>query len=465
VIRIPDHPQLEGLEERWAPRWDEWGTYRFGATTQRADVYSIDTPPPTVSGSLHMGNIFSFTQTDFIARFQRMRGKVVFYPIGWDDNGLPTERRVQNHYGVRCDPSVPYDPDFSPPARPPKHPLSISRPNFLELCHKLTAEDEKVFEALFRRIGLSVDWETQYTTIGALAQQTSQRAFLRMVAAGHAYRQEAPTLWDVDFQTAVAQAELEDREIEAKYHRLRFRSAETGEPIEIDTTRPELLPACVALVANPDDPRYRALLGTNAVTPLFGVEVPIHAHPLADPEKGSGIAMVCTFGDLTDVTWWRDLGLATRTIVTRDGRLGHAPFGSEGWESRDASRAAAQYAELEGLTARRAQGRIVELLAASARDRLLAPVVRPHARAARHAHLGGPPDLLAPRVHAHPLRGLGRGPHRGLEHLPPALLRRALPRLVCRAGRRLDRRRQPDPRPGRPAPARPGDRRPRRLRG
>ena len=365
VIRIPDHPQLEGLEERWAPRWDEWGTYRFGATTQRADVYSIDTPPPTVSGSLHVGHIFSFTQTDFIARFQRMRGKVVFYPIGWDDNGLPTERRVQNHYGVRCDPSVPYDPDFSPPAKPPKHPLSISRPNFVELCHKLTAEDEKAFEALFRRIGLSVDWEYQYTTIGALAQQTSQRAFLRMVAAGHAYRQEAPTLWDVDFQSSVAQAELEDREIEAKYHRLRFRSAETGQPIEIDTTRPELLPACVALVANPDDPRYRALLGTNAVTPLFGVEVPIRPHPLADPEKGSGIAMVCTFGDLTDVTWWRDLGLATRTIVTRDGRLGHAPFGSAGWESRDASRAAAQYAELEGLTARKAQGRIVELLAAS----------------------------------------------------------------------------------------------------
>ncbi|MGD0742032.1 MAG: valine--tRNA ligase [Acidimicrobiales bacterium] len=362
--RVPDHPQLEGLEERWAERWEAWGTYRFDDSRPRADVYSIDTPPPTVSGALHVGHIFSYTQTDVVARFQRMRGKAVFYPIGWDDNGLPTERRVQNHYGVRCDPSVPYDPGFSPPERAAGHPRSISRPNFVELCHKLTAEDERAFEALFRRLGLSVDWANQYTTIGALAQRTSQRAFLRMVEAGHAYRQQAPTLWDVDFQTAVAQAELEDREIEAKFHKVRFVAAATGAPIEIDTTRPELLPACVALVANPDDPRYRALFGTTAVTPLFGVEVPILPHPLADPDKGTGIAMVCTFGDLTDVTWWRDLDLATRTIVQRDGRLGHAPFGSAGWESRDADRAAARYAELEGLTAHQAQRRIVELLAA-----------------------------------------------------------------------------------------------------
>jgi valyl-tRNA synthetase len=364
-LRIPDHPQLEGLEERWTAQWDAWGTYRFDASRPREDVYSIDTPPPTVSGALHVGHIFSYAQTDIIARFQRMRGKTVFYPIGWDDNGLPTERRVQNHFGVRCDPSVPYDPEFSPPKGPPKHPLAISRPNFVELCHRLTAEDEGAFEALFRRLGLSVDWANQYTTVGSLAQQTSQRAFLRMVQNGHAYRQEAPTLWDVDFQSAVAQAELEDREIEATFFRLRFVSEATGEPIEIDTTRPELLPACVALVANPDDLRYQALFGTTALTPLFGVEVPIHPHALADPEKGSGIAMVCTFGDLTDVTWWRELSLATRTIVQRDGRLGHAPFGSAGWESRDADRAATMYAELEGMNARQAQRTITKLLAAA----------------------------------------------------------------------------------------------------
>jgi valyl-tRNA synthetase len=365
TIHLPDHPALEGLEERWAARWDAWGTYRFDDSRGRPDVYSIDTPPPTVSGALHVGHIFSYTQTDIVARFQRMRGKAVFYPIGWDDNGLPTERRVQNHYGVRCDPSVPYDPAFSAPAKPPKNPQSISRPNFVELCHKLTAEDERAFEALFRRLGLSVDWANQYTTIGALAQRTSQSAFLRMVRAGHAYRQEAPTLWDVDFQSAVAQAELEDREVEASYYRLRFVSAATGEPILIDTTRPELLPACVALVAHPADARYQALFGSTAVTPLFGVEVPIHPHLLADPEKGSGIAMVCTFGDLTDVTWWRDLALATRTIVGRDGRLGHAPFGSAGFESRDPDGAAAAFAELEGLTVRKAQRRIVELLTAA----------------------------------------------------------------------------------------------------
>ncbi len=364
-LRVPDHPTLEGLEERWARQWEAWGTYRFGDSTARDGVYSIDTPPPTVSGALHVGHIFSYTQTDIVARFQRMCGKAVFYPIGWDDNGLPTERRVQNHYGVRCDPSIPYDPGFSAPPSPPKHPQAISRPNFVELCHTLTAQDEQAFEALFRRLGLSVDWTTQYTTIGSLAQRTSQRAFLRMVQNGHAYRQEAPTLWDVDFQTAVAQAELEDREIGASFHRVRFVSSATGEPIEIETTRPELIPACVALVAHPDDPRYRALYGTTALTPLFGVEVPIHAHPLADPDKGSGIAMVCTFGDLTDVTWWRDLGLATRTIVLRDGRIGHAPFGAAGWESRDTDRATAAFAELEGLSVRKAQHKIVELLRAS----------------------------------------------------------------------------------------------------
>ena len=362
---IPEKPGLEGLEQRWGARWQAEGTYAFDRTAERAEVYSIDTPPPTVSGSLHIGHVFSYTHTDAVARFQRMRGKAVFYPMGWDDNGLPTERRVQNYFGVRCDPSLPYDPDFTPPAEPPKEPLSISRPNFVALCHQLTAEDEHVFESLWRTLGLSVDWSHTYATISERALRVSQRGFLRLAAAGQVEQRTAPTLWDVDFRTAVSQAELEERERDAAYHRLRFPRLEAGGGVEIETTRPELLAACVALVAHPDDERYQPLFGTSVVTPLFGVAVPVLAHELADPEKGSGIAMICTFGDTTDVTWWRELELPTRTIVGRDGRLLPVAWGEEGWESQDATAASEAYAELAGRSVKQAQTRIVELLRTS----------------------------------------------------------------------------------------------------
>src|SRR5215510_14530828 len=221
-IQLPEKPAVEGLEAKWMARWEADGTYRFDRAHSREAVYSIDTPPPTVSGSLHVGHAFSFTHTDLIARFQRMRGKTVLYPMGWDDNGLPTERRVQNYYGVRCDPSLPYDPQFVPPEVPPKQPISVSRPNFIELCARLTAEDEKVFEHLWRYLGLSVDWGMTYATIDRRAQRVSQLAFLRLLRRDLAYQLEAPTLWDVDFRTAVAQAELEDREQPGAYHRIRF---------------------------------------------------------------------------------------------------------------------------------------------------------------------------------------------------------------------------------------------------
>ncbi len=221
-MSVPEKPALEGLEDLLSARWERDGTYRFDRSKSRQHVYSIDTPPPTVSGSLHVGHVFSFTHTDFIARFQRMRGKEVFYPMGWDDNGLPTERRVQNYFGVRCDPSLPYDPGFSPPEKPDKHPISISRPNFIELCAKLTIEDEKAFEKLWRYLGLSVDWSMTYATIGRDAQLVSQKMFLRLLAQKLAYQVEAPTLWDVDFRTAVAQAELEDREQPGAYHKIHF---------------------------------------------------------------------------------------------------------------------------------------------------------------------------------------------------------------------------------------------------
>lgn len=355
---------LEGLEEKWRARWDEDGVYRFDRQAPRDRVFAIDTPPPTVSGSLHVGHVFSYTHTDVIARYQRMRGRAVFYPMGWDDNGLPTERRVQNYYGVRCDPSLPYDPAFTAPAQPPKPPLSISRPNFIELCARLTAEDEVVFERLWRHLGLSVDWSLTYATIGRDAQRVSQLAFLRLLTRGRAYQLDAPTLWDVDFRTAVAQAELEDREMPGAYHTVRFARPDGGH-LTIDTTRPELIPACVALVAHPDDPRYQALFGTTVITPLFGVPVPVRAHPLADPEKGTGVAMICTFGDITDVVWWRELSLPVRAVIQPNGAFRPVTWGAPGWETTDAARAQAQYDELAGLSAVKARARIVDLLRAS----------------------------------------------------------------------------------------------------
>ena len=359
--RIPERVSLEGLEDKWSARWEESGTYRYDPDPPREANYSIDTPPPTVSGSLHVGHVFSFTHTDTVARYQRMRGRNVFYPMGWDDNGLPTERRVENYYGVRCDPSLPYDPNFSPPERAGERPIRISRRNFVELCVALTAEDEKAFERLWRTLGLSVDWSLTYTTIGERAQRVSQLAFLRNLARGEAYSAEAPTLWDIDFQTAVAQAEVEDREVPGVYCRVAFPLKGGGRQV-IETSRPELLAACVALVAHPDDPRYAGLLGAEAITPLYGVPVPIVGHELADPERGTGLAMICTFGDVTDITWWRDLQLPTRPVVGRDGRLTPVDWGSEAWPSRDPAAAEAHYSGLVGQTANSARTATIEML-------------------------------------------------------------------------------------------------------
>ena len=288
-----------------------------------------------------------------------MRGKTVFYPIGWDDNGLPTERRVQNYFHVRCDPALPYDPSFVPPDRPAGEPVRVSRRNFVELCERLTSLDEQAFEQVWRRLGLSVDWSTQYQTIGENARALAQRAFLRNLARGEAYLAEGPTLWDVTFQTAVAQAELEDREVAGSYVRLGFRGPD-GATVAVATTRPELLPACVALVAHPGDQRYAALAGTTVTTPLFGVEVPVRTHPLADPGKGTGIAMVCTFGDTADVTWWRDLDLGTRPLLGPDGRLLASP--PPGIASR-AGRSA--YQQLAGATLAEARARVTALARAA----------------------------------------------------------------------------------------------------
>lgn len=328
--QVPSKVSVDGLEDKWAVAWEESQVYAFDSEAPAETVFSIDTPPPTASGSLHVGHVFSYTHTDCLARYQRMAGKNVFYPMGWDDNGLPTERRAQNYYGVRCDPSLPYDPDFTPPHQgdsksiKARDQVPVSRKNFIELCEKLTKEDEKSFEELWRRLGLSVDWNHQYQTISARSQKVAQTAFIRNLKRGEAYQQAAPGLWDVTFQTAVAQAELESREYPGFYHALAFHLKDTDQDVVIETTRPELLPACCCLVAHPDDQRYQHLFHKTVLSPGFGVEVPVLPHPAAEMDKGAGIAMCCTFGDVTDVEWWRDLELPTRVILRHDGRITEA---------------------------------------------------------------------------------------------------------------------------------------------
>ena len=251
-----------------------------------------------------------------------MRGKSVFYPMGWDDNGLPTERRVQNYFGVRCDPSLPLRPRLHPAGQAgarrkadPDQPTELRGVSPDRLVH----EDEKVFESLWRTLGLSVDWNPAvHDHRQAGPDRGSQRAFLRNFARGEAYLQEAPTLWDVTFQTAVAQAE-EAREYAGAYHRVTFHKPDGG-TIEIETTRPELIPLVVALIAHPEDERYQGLFGSVVTSPVFGVEIPVVAHAAAEMAKGAGIAMCCTFGDLTDVTWWC-ADLPVGTVIGRDGRF------------------------------------------------------------------------------------------------------------------------------------------------
>ncbi len=359
---LPKKLDTADIERRLIERWATLGAYRYETGRPRSETFSIDTPPPTVSGSLHVGHVFSYTHTDLAARFWRMRGKNVFYPMGWDDNGLPTERRVQNMLNVRCEPGIAYDPDFEPD-RKAKRPTPVSRRNFIELCDIVTRDDEKAFEQMWTRLGLSIDWTQTYATIDEESRRTSQRAFLDLVDKGEVYSTDAPTTWDIDFRTAVAQAELEDREVAGLEFRLKFR-LEDGTVLPIMTTRPELLAACVAVVVHPEDERFTDLIAQDAkaITPGFEMAVPIVAHELADPEKGTGAVMVCTYGDVTDHLWVQELGLDTRVILGRDGRLRPIEWGSPGWDSADPQRAQKLYDEICGKTSKQAKTLIAELL-------------------------------------------------------------------------------------------------------
>lgn len=361
--QIPKKYKHKDLEANWKEQWRQDEVYSWDPSKSREETFVVDSPPPTVSGSLHIGHVFSYTHQDLLVRYQRMKGKNICYPMGWDDNGLPTERRVQNLFRVKCDPSIPYDPDFKPERRKKGPVQEISRQNFIEACAQVTAEDEAAFEDLWRTLGLSIDWELQYATIDDHCRRVSQSSFLEMVEKGFAYSTEAPTMWDVDFQTAVAQAEVEDKMRPGKFHDIRF-TIEGGGDFVISTTRPELLPACIAVVAHPDDERYQPLFGKHAITPLFDAKVPIMASDHADPEKGTGILMVCTFGDSADVDFWKHSGLPIKQVIGRSGVMLPVVFGEGNFSSEDPEKAQKNYNELAGLPIKKAKARVAELLAA-----------------------------------------------------------------------------------------------------
>ncbi len=352
---------LPEIEAKWRKYWLEAGTYKWDPSRGRDETFVVDTPPPTVSGSLHIGHVFSYTHTDVITRYKRMCGLNVFYPMGWDDNGLPTERRVQNVFNVRCDPTLPYDPNLNLEFGREGDIVPVSRTNFIELCDAVVQEDEKKFQELFQQLALSVDWEQTYATIDERARYVSQLSFLHLLENGHAELREAPTMWDVDFQSAVAQAEVEDREKEGAFYKIRF-GVEGGGDFLVATTRPELLPACIAVTAHPDDARYKDLIGKNAITPLFEAPVAIVADEAADPEKGTGILMICTFGDGQDVEWWRQLGVPAREVIARDGTILAAPWGEAQWVSNDPGKAKTYHDKIAGLSINQARKTIAGLL-------------------------------------------------------------------------------------------------------
>ncbi len=360
---IPKKYKHKDLEANWKEQWKKDEVYKWDPTVGRENTFVVDSPPPTVSGSLHIGHVFSYTHQDLLARYQRMKGKNICYPMGWDDNGLPTERRVQNLFRVKCDPNVPYDPNFKPERRKKGDVQEISRQNFIEACATVTEEDEAAFEDLWRTLGLSIDWDLQYATIDEHCRKISQTSFLEMVEKGLAYSMEAPTMWDVDFQTAVAQAEVEDKMRPGKFHDIRF-TIEGGGDFVISTTRPELLPACIAVVAHPEDERYKPLFGKHAITPLFDAKVPIMASEHADPEKGTGILMVCTFGDSADVDFWKHSGLPIKQVIGRNGTMLEVKFGEGNFTSENPAKAQKNYDELVGLPTKKAKARVAELLAA-----------------------------------------------------------------------------------------------------
>lgn len=361
--KLDDKFIASDIENRCIKFWEDEKVYAFDKNASRDNTFVVDTPPPTVSGSLHIGHIFSYTQADIMVRYNRMLGKSIFYPIGWDDNGLPTERRVQNYYHIACNPEIPYDPNFKPVHDPKEDKRTeVSRQNFIEACDELLKIDEKAFETIFHRIGHSYDWSLKYATIDKKSVAVSQSSFLDLAKKGLIKSVEAPTMWDVTFQSAIAQAEVEDRETAGFFHDISFGVEGSDQKFTIATTRPEFLPACIAVVAHPDDERYKPYFGKKAIVPLFDIPVPIVPSEHAEMDKGTGIMMVCTFGDAADVAWWKQSGLPIKQIVGLDGRIIAHEYGKGNFVSLNPEKAKSYYDQIIGLKVKQAREKIVEFL-------------------------------------------------------------------------------------------------------
>lgn len=382
-MELPKKYAIKQTEDNWCADWDASQIYAWDPARGRDETFVIDTPPPTVSGSLHVGHLFSYSHQDFIARYQRMLGKNIFFPIGWDDNGLPTERRVQNLLNVKCEAHLPYDPDFKPDPKKKGNPTPISRRNFVELCDEVIVEDEKAFKSLWSRLGLSYDWEQEYATINEHCRRLSQWSFLDLLDKSEMYQDERPVMWDVDFQTAIAQAELVDKDEASAYHFLRFGIQDADDHLVIATTRPELLAACVAVLVHPEDERFQKYVGKNAVTPLFKVPVPIMTDEKADPEKGTGVVMVCTFGDQTDVEWQFKYGFPIRQIIGRDGHLMPLHFVAPGEENQEHETRVAHLEDGTDRVMRYGPGRVIPSLDPAGANAAYADLANQYTKKAR----------------------------------------------------------------------------------
>ena len=327
-------------EKKWRNFWKAQGVYLWDKNESRENTYVVDTPPPTVSGQLHIGHVYSYTHADFIVRYQRMKGMNIFYPMGFDDNGLPTERLVEKKRKIRAS--------------------NTRREEFIAICCDVLESEEEKFRNLFNSIALSVDWNIEYRTISPESCRISQLSFLDLMQKNQVYRDSQPMLWDPVDQTALAQADIEDQEKITFMNEIQFVT-EDGEAITVATTRPELLPACVSVFFHPDDERYNKLAGKFAISPLFGVRLPLLADDLVDPEKGTGLVMCCTFGDQTDIVWWRKHNLPIRIIVSKRGTIEDIKFDDSCTDITKAMRFAK---EITDLKIKHAREKMIELLKA-----------------------------------------------------------------------------------------------------
>ena len=285
-------------ETKWMNYWKENNVYEF--KPDQREVYSIDTPPPTVNGKIHIGHIFSYSQAEMMARYKRLKGFNVFYPFGFDDNGLPSERLVEKEQGKKA--------------------AEIGREEFSKLCYETTDKYEADFQELFSKMGVSTDWKMYYKTVSPSTIKISQLSFLDLIDKGHCYHKESPALWCNECLTSIAQAELETKTIKTMFNYLNYETTD-GETFTIATTRPELIPAIVCVFVNPEDEKHKHLIGKTAHIPVIDVEVPILADEKVAIDKGTGVVMCCTFGDQTDIEWWKKYNLPLKYIFTDDGKI------------------------------------------------------------------------------------------------------------------------------------------------